>query len=195
MEKHLDLGCGKFPRNPYNAKEVYGVDISSPNTSNLTKFAKANLAFEPIPFESDYFDSISAFDFIEHIPRQIHSLESGHSRLPFIELMNEIHRTLRPNGLFYALTPVYPNPSAFQDPTHVNFITDTTHTYFCGDSPLGEMYGFTGKFKVKRVERVIAKDSFNVKKSMAQSLRYWHRKLLKPSGLSHIVWEFEALKN
>ena len=192
--KHLDLGCGPHPRNPYAADEIYGVDISPSPELPKDRFVRANLALEPIPFTSNSFDSVSAFDFIEHIPRQIHSLENHTSRLPFIELMNEVWRVLKPNGVFYALTPAYPNPSAFQDPTHVNFITESTHTYFCGESPLGSMYGFTGKFKVRRAEWVIAKDSFEMKLSLTKSLRYWHRRLFKPSGLSHLVWEFEAIK-
>ena len=28
MSKHLDLGCGRFPRNPLNQSELFGVDIS-----------------------------------------------------------------------------------------------------------------------------------------------------------------------
>ena len=27
MNKHLDLGCGRFPRNPLNQTELFGVDI------------------------------------------------------------------------------------------------------------------------------------------------------------------------
>jgi SAM-dependent methyltransferase len=192
--KHLDLGCGPCPRNPYSAEEVYGVDISPSPELSKDHFVRANLALETIPFPSNTFDSASAFDFIEHIPRQIHSLESNTSRLPFVELMNEIWRVLKPNGVFYALTPAYPNTSAFQDPTHVNIITESTHTYFCGDEPLGSMYGFTGKFKVKRAEWVVAKDSFDMDSSITKSIRYWHRRLFKPSGLSHLVWEFEAIK-
>ena len=126
--KHLDLGCGPHPRNPYVADEIYGVDISPSPELPKDRFVRANLALEPIPFTSNSFDSVSAFDFIEHIPRQIHSLDNHTSRLPFIELMNEVWRVLKPNGVFYALTPAYPNPSAFQDPTHVNIITESTHT-------------------------------------------------------------------
>lgn len=192
--KHLDLGCGPKPRNPYHANEIFGVDINPSQDLPKDRFVQANLALEAIPFPDNYFDSISAFDFIEHIPRQIHSLDNHTSRLPFIELMNEIWRVLKPNGIFYALTPAYPNSSAFQDPTHVNIITDTTHQYFCGENPLGSMYGFTGKFTAKRAEWVIAKDSFDTTPSLTKNLRYWHRRLFKRSGLSHLAWELEAVK-
>lgn len=192
--KHLDLGCGPHPRNPYQADEIYGVDINPSQDLPQDRFVRANLALEAIPFPDNSFDSVSAFDFIEHIPRQIHSLDNHTSRLAFIELMNEIWRVLKPNGVFYALTPAYPNPSAFQDPTHVNIITDSTHLYFCGESPLGEMYGFKGQFKAKRAEWVIAKDSFDTTPSLRKTLRYWHRRFFKKYGLSHLAWEFVAVK-
>ena len=41
----------------------------------------------------------------------------------FIDSMNEVYRVLKSNGKFYALTPFYPKPEAFQDPTLVNIIT------------------------------------------------------------------------
>ena len=66
--------------------------------------------------------------------------------------MSEISLVLRPGGMLYAVTPCYPSREAFQDPTHVNIITDRTHLYFCGDEPLGRMYGFTDRFTVRRGE-------------------------------------------
>ena len=95
--KTLDLGCGTNPRNPYNADLIYGIDIrTSPDNPNIKV---ADLAVESIPFESDYFDAVSAFDFIEHIPRVIYMPER---RFPFVLLMNEIYRVLKKGGLFYS---------------------------------------------------------------------------------------------
>jgi len=191
--KHLDIGCGSSPRNPYNQDELYGVDISIANADGEF-FKSANLTLENIPFADDQFDSVSAFDFLEHVPRQLHSLSTGVSRVPFIELMNEVWRVLKPNGVFYALTPCFPHQSAFVDPTHVNYITDQTHKYFCGDTALGKMYGFTGDFKVIRSERVIPKDAFNPTSSFKSFVRKFHRKIFKPADISHIVWVFVAIK-
>lgn len=195
MKKHLDLGSGRNPRNPYDCEVLLGLDIVQQPLSPVP-VTVANLAVEKIPFEDNSFDSISAFDFIEHIPRQIHSLTTLEFRSPFIELMNEVYRVLKPGGKFYALTPAYPNPQAFQDPTHVNIITDTTHLYFCGSSPSAQMYGFTGSFDTLRCEWVLPKNAFKARKpNVSESLRHWHRKLFRPQDISHVVWELVALKN
>ena len=73
--------------------------------------------------------------------------------------MNEIHRVLKPNGYFLHSTPGYPSKQVFQDPTHVNFITeDTFPHYFCSNihnetsmegvknSSAASIYGFNGNF-------------------------------------------------
>ncbi len=191
--KSLDLGCNDHPRNPYNYEELYGIDLAAQTISGVT-YVQANLALDAIPFENNYFDCVTAFDFIEHIPRQLLSLDTGKTRLPFIELMNEIWRVLKPNGTFYAVTPVYPSAAAFQDPTHVNFITKETHGYFCGDSPLANMYGFVGKFEKLRAETVVHKTTLTAEKSTAKSLYNFKKSIFKPQSLSHILWELKAKK-
>ena len=190
---HLDLGCGECPRNPYGHTTLYGIDIVDIRAPDEFVYRRANLALEPIPFEDDFFDSISAFDFLEHIPRQALSLDGKTIRLPFIELMSEIWRTLKPSGLFYALTPAYPAPQAFQDPTHVNIITDATHDYFCGDPPLARRYGFNGRFEVVRVRWTCPKNAYSIQNSLRKSIRNFHRKYFR-RGLSHLLWELRAVK-
>ena len=160
-DAHLDLGCGKRPRNPYRRSRLCGVDIRAVGAIEGFEFRAANVAVDPIPFGDGEFGSVSAFDFVEHVPRILQSADGRGTVFPFIQLMNEIWRVLAPGGLFYALTPAYPNPEAFQDPTHVNIITDRTHSYFCGESPLGRMYGFEGHFEVKRVGWVRLEESFD----------------------------------
>jgi SAM-dependent methyltransferase len=189
---HLDIGCGDFPRNPYRKENLYGLDIRNIENKNHVIFKQANLNFEKIPFEDNFFGSISAFDYLEHIPRVLVT-EQGQTRFPFIEIMNEIWRVLANGGKFYTLTPCYPAPQAFQDPTHVNFITESTHQYFCGENPEGIMYGFNGKFKAEQCEWVIHKDShFAEKRNFKQELRRLiHRKRGK---LSHYKWELTAIK-
>ena len=140
----LDLGCGENPRNPFNANQTYGLDIRE----NLEKNIRyADLAVEALPFSENMFDFITAYDFLEHIPRVIYLPER---RFPFIQLMNEIDRVLKPGGIFFSNTPFYPVSSAFTDPTHVNVITaETFPLYFDDEHTWAKMYGFKGGFKVK----------------------------------------------
>ena len=165
MTKTLDLGCGYSPRNPYNADEMYGVDIVDIDHPNARK---ADLAIEPIPFEDNTFDYVTGYDFLEHIPRLLYI--DGQRKQPFIDLMSDIHRVLKPGGIFRAHTPCYPHGATFQDPTHVNFITDYTVQYFAGEAiGHGKMYGFKGEFKL-------------LKQEWAKDWTYW------------IIWELEAVK-
>ena len=193
--KHLDLGCGSNPHNPYNAEQLFGCDLKhSESVENVSfvDFKTADLAFEEIPFQDEMFDSISAINFLEHIPRQV---AYGHlqTRNSFIELMNEIHRVLKPGGRFFAVSPVYPHSDAFTDPTHVNFITRFSHRYFVLPSLTADQYGFTGKFKEINV---VVDAPTNLMKPPDSDLRKlgrrWHRLLFR-EGLSHILWEFEKV--
>lgn len=140
----LDLGCGTNPRNPFQAKDLFGVDIRSDLERNIIK---ADLSTEPLPFDDNTFDFCTAFDFIEHIPRN--SYPQGKPRLAFLELMNEIHRALKPGGLLLHCTPAFPSKEVFQDPTHVNIITeDTMPFYFCTPHRWAAGYGFNGNFEL-----------------------------------------------
>lgn len=192
--KHLDLGCGVNPFNPYSRDELYGCDIRDLDEElgylNF-KYSKVNLVVAKIPFPDQFFDSISAMDFLEHIPRQM-LLASGEMSNPFINLMSEIHRVLKPGGLFFALTPCYPHPSAFVDPTHVNIITEDTYSYFIGDNPIASMYGFKGQFGVKSISWETPK---NVKQVGVSNFRKWYRRFQQVwfrDGLSHQRWELVA---
>ena len=152
MTRSLDLGSGPFPKNPFNADEVFGIDLAErPDITPNIKFA--DLVTEPIPYESDSFEYVTAHDFIEHIPRVLYM---PHRRLPFIELMNEIYRVMVTGGMFLSLTPAHPHGAAFVDPTHVNIITEGTFPLYFGDnqpgSPWAAMYGFKGAFATKLQE-------------------------------------------
>ena len=138
----VDLGCGPHPRNFFSAQSCLGVDIYPYDGVHL-----ADLAIDKLPFETSSIDAITAFDLIEHIPRQVISNQS--SIYPFVTLMSEIHRVLKPGGLFYHRTPAYPSKEAFQDPTHTNIITeDTFPRYFCRPLPYAKNYGFVGEFEL-----------------------------------------------
>lgn len=193
-KKHLDLGCGTRPRNPYSCDELYGLDIRAGLTAPGVKaIAAANLSRDPIPFPSHSFDSVSAYDFLEHVPRVSQDGPGGDTRFPFIQIMNEVWRVLKPGGLFYAVFPAFPHPLAFCDPTHVNILTDQSHRYFAGPDPMGAMYGFQGRFEVIRQERIHPRGDLHPThptwslRAKGQVDRIMGRK-------SHLVWEWRATR-
>jgi SAM-dependent methyltransferase len=192
--RHLDIGGGATPRNPYGCDEVHVVDIVASPGVDASRLRVANLSLEPIPHPDSSFDSVSAFDFLEHIPRVLATADSRSTRFPFVELMNEVHRVLRPNGLFYALTPAYPSSETFQDPTHVNFIADETWRYFCGTRPQAQAYGFTGRFEMLRNERALFPEAFTPSLPVGLRRRYRRWRLQRTGRLSHLMWEFACIK-
>lgn len=138
MTISLDLGCGETIRNPYQALKVVGLDIQD-----------ADLAIEPIPHPDDYFDFVTAYDFLEHIPRLLYVPQR---RYPFVELMSEVWRVMKVGGKFLSSTPAFPHAPAFQDPTHVNIITPLTFAeYFDDEKTWAKMYGFKGKFRINNM--------------------------------------------
>ena len=190
MGKHLDLGCGKFPRNPLNKKKLYGTDIRDLKNMDFV-YKKSNLITQNIPFPDSFFDSVSAFDFIEHIPR-IWIKNEKKTVFPFINLMNEIFRVLKNNGEFLAITPAYPNNQAFQDPTHVNFITKRTAKYFSGTNPLGKIYGFNGNFLLQ--ENKFVPNNFlemKFKSQLSEKLYLIHSKINKKN--THLYWRLKKI--
>ena len=141
----IDLGCNSVPRNPFKTHSCFGLDISPFNNPAILR---CDIFSEALPFADREVSCVTAFDFIEHIPRVV--VESGKTRFPFVDVMNEIYRVLAPGGLFLSYTPAFPFKEAFQDPTHVNIITeDTFPFYFSGgrysdSSGHGFLYGFRG---------------------------------------------------
>jgi SAM-dependent methyltransferase len=200
ITKHLDLGCGHKPKNPYEADQLYGLDIEKIslkdiNKENIVEIKMADLSLDKIPYNSNYFDSVSAYDFLEHIPRTGQKIKNNTilSKYPFIDCMNEIYRVLKHGGKFYAVTPIYPNESAFVDPTHVNIITYKTYTYFCLPSLGADIYGFYGKFEIIRIKKIRPKYLYEpVNPSFRQVLRKLNDKARKLE--SHILWELKANK-
>lgn len=138
MTISLDLGCGDTIRNPYHAMQCVGLDIED-----------ADLAIQPIPYPDDHFDFVTAYDFLEHIPRLLYV---PYRRYPFVDLMSEVWRVLKMGGKFLSSTPAFPHAPAFQDPTHVNIITPLTFAeYFDDEKTWAKMYGFKGKFHINEM--------------------------------------------
>ena len=195
MSKHLDLGCGGRPRNPYGREELFGVDIQISGAAPPGIVA-ANLAVDRIPFPNHMFESVSAFDFLEHVPRVLNTSDGRSTRLPFVELMDEVWRVLKPGGLLYASTPVFPSETSLVDPTHVNYLTARTHEYFCAPQRRASIYGFKGAFVARRIQ--LARPNAATlyvppTGGLLASLKYGLNKRI--GRFTHIIWELEAAKD
>jgi len=178
MSISLDLGCGPNPKNPFLATEVFGVDINNFNNSNIKI---ADLAIESIPFEDNLFDFVTGFDFLEHIPRVLYL--GRERRQPFIDVMSEIWRVLKPRGQTFFATPAFPRPEAFQDPQHVNIITENSILYFSapGLLELCQSYGFAGRFEV--IKQTWADQPYEI----CEGSSY-------PVVPYHLIWHLKAVK-
>lgn len=155
--KLLDLGCGTEPRQA-EGYEAFGIDIVDTGNPNVKV---ADLTWGPIPFEDETFDRVTAYDFLEHLPMRVWYIEPtpfgnvGRTRDVMIALFNEVHRVLKPGGIFYSFTPHLPNASeVYRDPTHVSVWVEDSWQYWAGSmTPLMRHYGYTADFKLNTAQR------------------------------------------
>ena len=130
MKKNLlkyDLACGNNLGG--GQKGFIGVDIvGKPHTQadivwDLMKF--------PWEFAKDNsVDEVFASHFIEHIPHQTLEINRPGFDDPMFHFMDEIYRILKPGGLARFVAPYYTSVRAFQDPTHLRFISEPMFGYF-----------------------------------------------------------------
>jgi SAM-dependent methyltransferase len=96
----LDLGCGTglFIKEQSQDKATFGLDFSSEalNFSRSRGVSRLVCAdSQKMPFASDSFDIVTAFDLIEHVERDD-------------ELISEAYRVLRPGGVALIAVPAHP---------------------------------------------------------------------------------------
>ena len=184
-----------MPRNPYHYEVACGIDVmpaSALGDEVGFEYRQADVVADGIPYGDSEFDSVSAYDFLEHVPR-IAVYHTGKARSPFIHLMNEVYRVLKKDGIFLASTPAYPSPKAFQDPTHVNFITLGTHEYFLSPEPYASRYGFNGKFACIYAGWDSEKNARNPTQSKISKI-YRNIRCRIQGDLSHVTWILRAIK-
>jgi SAM-dependent methyltransferase len=152
MSRQLDLGSANALRGQDRMDEVFGVDIV-PSPDPRIKLCDINV--NPLPFEDDYFDLVTAFDILEHIVPIIYTKFNGtyQRKTAMIDLFNEIYRVLKHNGKLYMQTPI----NDFSDPTHVAHWTSETLNHFSGD-----YYGFHDHYNhTSRFEKLGAREENN----------------------------------
>jgi predicted SAM-dependent methyltransferase len=158
MNIHVELGCGNNLRPEGEGWEDIGVDIIEGDNIKI-----CNLGFENLPFDDDSIDMFQAIDVLEHIPKciwaPIGDTLDGHKQNfirhnPMIDLMNEIYRCIKNNGVFKVEVP-FSDWAIDRDPTHVNkFARDWWHYYKKDDNLYYDQGLIKCNFKVTTDELV-----------------------------------------
>ena len=104
----LDIGCGLNKRDGY-----IGIDSSPDVGADYI----LDVSHESLPFDDSVVEEIYCAHVIEHI----------NDIIPF---MNECYRVLKPGGKMTILAPYYTAIQAYQDPTHVRYISENFFLYF-----------------------------------------------------------------
>lgn len=104
----------------------------------------------PLPFPSNTFDEIHAYEVLEHVGRQ------GDYR-SFFGLFQELWRILKPGGLLCATTPAWNSIWAWSDPGHTRiishgslvFLSQAEYERQVGKTPMTDYRGtYGGNFSI-----------------------------------------------
>ncbi|MFA5184298.1 MAG: methyltransferase domain-containing protein [Patescibacteria group bacterium] len=110
----LNLGCGREKLAGYT-----GVDrIKTPAVDVVH-----DLDVFPYPFPDNAAEEIMLDNVLEHLD-------------DVIKVMAEIYRLAAPGALVKISVPYFKSNSAFTDPTHRHFFSETSFKYFTADNPL-----------------------------------------------------------
>lgn len=149
---HVDLGCGKLKKgrigiDHYRAPgvnivmdldtlRVFGIAEEVGATADHQSYHQDGFQEGGLPFADGEIESVISHHCLEHI-------SAG-----FIPLVDEVYRILKPGGIFYAITPLFPSRAAVEDPDHKRYFTcnEKTCTWdaFCGH--LGDENNPTGSW-------------------------------------------------
>jgi predicted SAM-dependent methyltransferase len=113
MCKNLNLGCGRDVRK--------SDDVVS--WTNLDQFAGEGVDLvatldKPLPFPDDCFDLVHASHILEHLDN-------------YPEAIQEIHRILKPGGVFVVKVPEFPCRAAVADPDHKRYFVPESFYHLC----------------------------------------------------------------
>ncbi len=137
----LNIGCGTADQIPGAVR----LDLARTARPHLV----ADLD-EGLPFRDAAFDTVGAYDVVEHVA-------------DLVALVREVHRVLRPGGTFLVTTPHFSSANAFTDPTHRRALALRSFDYFLAGHPLGVSVGVEFRkrrasvfFRGKLLDRLVA---------------------------------------
>lgn len=113
MKRELLIGCGSSERKVIHqpGQEDWNCLVRLDNNPSHVPDVLWDLMSLPLPFESEYFDEIHAYEVLEHTGAQ------GDYKF-FFNQFSEFHRILKPGGRFFATVPLPTSPWAWGDPSH-----------------------------------------------------------------------------
>ncbi len=128
----LEIGCGLNRRvlgsTTLDINSGLGVDIAH------------DLNQCPYPFETSYFDVVLAEHVLEHLDN-------------VIPVYEEIHRILKPGGMFYVEVPHFSSSNFFTDPTHRHPYSSRSFDYFVEGAVLAK-FGYSNIRFIRRSVRL-----------------------------------------
>lgn len=125
----VNLGCGRKYYEGYLNCDV-NRQVKADRYFDLETF--------PYPLEPGFADEIFMDQVLEHL-----------EDIP--QVMDELHRILKPGGVLKVRVPYAKSDWAFQDPTHKHFFTENTLSYFCEGFPGIDFYS-AGKYRLLKAE-------------------------------------------
>lgn len=126
----LNLGCGNKRLAGFT-----GVDrIKTPAVDVIY-----DLDVFPYPFADNSVDEILLDNVLEHLD-------------DVIKVTTEIYRLAAPGALIKIRVPYFKSNSAFTDPTHKHFFSETSFKYFTSDNPLN--FYSPARFEIIKTELV-----------------------------------------
>lgn len=122
--KSLLLGCGSnsAKRITIPGLEGWGELVRLDNVESHKPDVLHDLRAPALPFETDSFDEIHAYEVLEHIGQQ------GDAELMLAQFA-DYWRVLKPNGYLCATCPSYRSMWAWGDPSHTRVITSGTLSF------------------------------------------------------------------
>ena len=118
-KKILDIGCGR--------KKVEGaIGLDHAALPGVDIVCNLN---EALPLDDNTFDIVIANQVLEHVEN-------------IIGLVYEVHRVLKPGGLFIAHCPYFRSSWAWIDPTHIRGFSVNSLDYFSENTWIYEQYRF-----------------------------------------------------
>lgn len=137
----LNLACGKDIRP--RAEGWTNMDVVALPGVDVVQSA-TNL---PWPFPDDRFGHVLVSHYLEHVP---HDLHNGRHTDGFLQVLEEIHRVLRPGGTLEVFVPHWDSAWTWRDPTHTRAVHPDNFLYVSDDSQHG--YYTTARFRLRLQE-------------------------------------------